>query len=448
MRVSSFRWNICRNRPEREKAGLRRACYTGLPGVRLINRAKNHGKGGRTMFFTKLLRWLLGWVRLDAEGGFPERLLNLLARDEVAFWDVRRSGETLSLCCPARSYRRLRRPARKAGMRLRVRQRHGAPFFLRRYRARPGLAVGLLAFFVVLQLFAQRTWVVEVRGNEAVPTDEILAVMEKLGVQEGKDLGNLDIPTLQLQALHELPDLAWCTVNLKGSVAYVEVTERIPTPELSNADEPSNIKAARDGRIVRIETYTGQALVKAGDAVAQGMLLVSGVVESSAGPVFRRSQARILAETERLLEVSIPLEETLLLPTGQEILRPSLRLFTLEIPLFTDGPIEGQTALSVTRHTLTAGEIHLPVSIINRRYARLEPVAVTRTPEEAAALAAERLAEKVGKELAAAEIIDRKESGRLENGCYILSGEYRCIEEIGMEEQLRIENQTAEGTQK
>lgn len=390
------------------------------------------------MFLIWLLRWLFGWVRLEAEGGFPERLLNLAAREEIELWGVRRRGEALFACCPAKRYRQLRAPARKAGMRMHVTEKHGAPFWARRYRERAGVAVGLAAFLLVLQLFAQRTWVIEVRGNDKVKSEDILAVMDTLGVREGRNLGDLDIPALQLAALKELPDLAWCVVNLKGSVAYVEVTERIPTPELSNADEPSNIKAARDGRIVSIQTYTGQALVKEGDAVARGMLLVSGVVETNAGPVFRRSQARILAQTERRLEVSVPLKETRLLPSGEELLRPSLRLFTLEIPLYTDGPIEEQTALTSTKHMLRAGGIDLPVGVVNRRYAFIVPTEIVRTEEEAAALAAQRLAERVENELSAAEITDRRETGGMKDGCYVRTGVYTCIEEIGIEEQLLI----------
>ena len=109
------------------------------------------------------------------------------------------------------------------------------------------------------------------------------------------------------------------------------------------------------------------------------MLLVSGVVETNAGPMFRRSQARILAQTERRLEVSVPLKETRLLPSGEELLRPSLRLFTLEIPLYTDGPIEEQTALTSTKHMLRAGGIDLPVGIVNRRYAFIVPTEIVRT---------------------------------------------------------------------
>ena len=35
------------------------------------------------MFIIRVLRWLLGWVEFEAEGGFPERLLNLAARGGI-----------------------------------------------------------------------------------------------------------------------------------------------------------------------------------------------------------------------------------------------------------------------------------------------------------------------------------------------------------------------------
>ena len=199
-----------------------------------------------------LLRWLFGWIRLEAEGGFPERLLNLAAREGIELWGVRRYGIKLTASCPARQYRMLRSPARRASMRLHVKKTRCAvyppqvPFTL-------GLLVGLTLFIVILQLFSQRIWIVEVRGSKKVDKEKILGVMQEFGVREGADLSNLDIPTLQLQTLRKLPELAWCVVNLQGSIAYVDVTERISPPELSNPDCPSNIKAARDGRIISIE---------------------------------------------------------------------------------------------------------------------------------------------------------------------------------------------------
>ncbi|MDD2362277.1 MAG: sporulation protein YqfD, partial [Oscillospiraceae bacterium] len=370
---------------------------------------------------------------------FPERLLNIAARDSIELWGVKRQGLVLEACCPVRQYKRLRSPARKSGMRIHVTQRHGVPFTIHRYRSRSGLAVGLAAFYFVLQLFSQRIWVVEVRGNNKVNSEEILAVMQEFGVCEGADLSELDIASLQLKVLQKLPDLAWCVVNLQGSIAFIDVTERVPAPQLSDHQRPSNIKATRDGRIVSVEVYTGQSLVSKGDAVAKGMLLVSGVIDSKVGPIFRRSQARILASTARRLKVSVPLKETLLLPTGRTVFRPSLHLFTLDIPLYTNGKIEQKNKLTVFKNMLNVNGIDLPIGFINHNYELLEPDEIIHSEQEAQAIAKKMLQDKKENELAGAEILTADEKCEIQNGCYIITGRYSCIEDICMEEQLIVE---------
>lgn len=388
------------------------------------------------MFLIHLLHWLFGFVRWEAEGGFPERLLNLAAHQDIPLWGVSRRGGSLSAYCFARHYRRMRPLARRTGMRIRLKKKHGVPFFLRRYRGRAGLAVGAAVYLLLLQLLSQRIWVVQVEGNERVSSEEILSVVAEMGVREGADGDSLDIPTLQLASLQQLPDLAWITVNLSGSTARVEVSERIPTPELSDPNRPSNLKAARDGIIVKLEVTGGQAMVQKGDAVVKDMLLVSGVVDNTAGAVLKRSQGRVLAQTERELEVRIPLQETRLLPTGRSVYRPTLHLFGLYIPLYTDGEVEGDYALTVRRHPLIAYQTILPLGYNEEIYTMLSPQEVRYSEEEAASLAAARLDERERSELAGAEIQSSTRSGRVENNLYILTGRYACIEDIGVEEQI------------
>ncbi|MCI8553901.1 MAG: sporulation protein YqfD [Clostridiales bacterium] len=390
------------------------------------------------MFLIHFLRWLFGFVRWEAEGGFPERLLNLASRQHIRLWGVERHGTFLSACCFARSYRRMRPLSRKSGMRMRLKQKQGIPFFLHRYRARAGIAAGLAVYFLLLQLLSQRIWVIDVSGNERVPEKAILDVVEQMGVVQGGDGEQLDIPTIQLAALQQLPDLAWLTVNLEGSTAHVEVSERIPTPELEDPNRPSNIKAARDGRIIRMEVTGGQAVAQTGDAVVKDMLLVSGVVDNASGAVLKRSRARILAQTRRELIVEVPLAETRLLPTGRTVYRPTLQLFGLKIPLYTDGPIDGEFILTEEAHPLTSGHIRLPVGFSDRLYTLLAPREVIYTEEEAAALAQSQLNERVRAELTGVEIQSSSQSERVENGVYILTGLYDCIEDIAVEEQLLI----------
>ena len=78
-----------------------------------------------------LLRYIRGYVRFSAEGAFAERFLNLLIQNGFAVWDIRKEGYTLEGCVFADKYRRLRRFARRTGVRLRIKQKLGAPFFAR-----------------------------------------------------------------------------------------------------------------------------------------------------------------------------------------------------------------------------------------------------------------------------------------------------------------------------
>lgn len=79
------------------------------------------------MFLIRFMRWLFGWVKLEAEGGFPERLLNFTAIEGIEMWGVCRQGVKLTACCPAHQYKRLRLPARRTGMRIHVKKKHGLP---------------------------------------------------------------------------------------------------------------------------------------------------------------------------------------------------------------------------------------------------------------------------------------------------------------------------------
>ena len=286
------------------------------------------------MFFIRFLRWLLGWVRLETEGGFPEKLLNGAAKAGFSLWNSCRQGVRMTTCCYARQYKKLRPLAKKACVRMRVLERHGLPFFLHRYRARAGIAAGVLIYALLLQFLSGRIWIVNIEGNDQVPEASIREVLEPLGVQEGGDFRKLDVPSLQLTALQSLPDLTWLAVNLEGSTVHVKVRERGSHAPMEDGAFPSNIKAARDGRVLKIEVTGGQAMVQAGDAVTRDTLLISGVVESKTGPLLRRSSGRVIAETSRTLTAEVPLEETLLLPTGDSIFRPVFTLFGIRVPLF------------------------------------------------------------------------------------------------------------------
>ncbi len=78
----------------------------------------------------------------------------------------------------------------------------------------------------------------------------------------------------------DFEDVAWISINKIGSTASIEINETVNKPKLVDNNKTTNVKAAKDGVIVRLEVLGGWAAVQEGEAVTAGDLLISGVRES------------------------------------------------------------------------------------------------------------------------------------------------------------------------
>ncbi len=378
-----------------------------------------------------------GSVRLECEGGFPERFLNEAAKREIALWDISYSGISLFCRCKAHRYRELRPVARAASVRMRVKKRYGLPFLLRPFRLRWGLAAGAVLGLVLLQLLASRLWVVRIVGNQRVSEQAVREVLYPLGIYEGASLNGVDVPDLQLTALQRMPELVWLTVNFEGSTAVVEVRERQEAQPIL-PDEPANIVAARDGVIVDIDAVSGQAMVKAGDAVTEGTLLISGVMDSKVGPLLKHAQGVVTARTTRTLSVHVPFEERVPSAHPRTVSRPCLYVFGVRIPLYASAHIEGEYTQQTQQYPLRAYGKGLPVGIEMTKLVFAETERCTRTEEAARGEAVARLSALVEELSGEVTIEAQAVSEQKTVDGWTITGTYTCVETIGRSEPLEI----------
>lgn len=379
-----------------------------------------------------------GTVLIECEGGFPERFLNEAAKRGVVLWDVSCRGISLFCRSKAADYRALRPAARAASVRMRVRRRYGLPFRLRPFRLRWGLLAGVVLFVLLLQLLSSRVWIVRIVGNERVTDEAIREVLGPLGVYEGASPDAVDLPQLQLTALECLPEIVWLTVNFEGSTATVQVRERKEAQPIA-PDEPSNIVATRDGVIVCIDAVSGQAMVKEGDAVTKGTLLISGVMDSKVGPLLKHAEGMVTARTTRTLTITVPFEEQVPSPTPRTIARPCLYFLGMRIPLFASVEVEGEYTQKTDRYPLTARGKALPVGIEVARLVFEETVVCTRTENETLEEARSRLLEAVGDLQETMTIEAETVTERKTDEGWVITGTYTCLEEIGQTRPLDLQ---------
>ncbi len=392
------------------------------------------------MFPVRFLRYARGWVRFEAHGGFPERMLNLAARQSIAVWGAYRLEDGgLSACTSATAYPRLREPAKRAGVHLKLVKKGGFPFVRNHYSKRTGLLAGVVAFIVLLLATQAFVWRVEVNGNTRVDTAAITQNLAELGVRPGVLRRKLDARDIERQMLLRLPDLGWIAVNLQGGVAEIRIHERTLPPPNLDSGAPCNIIASQAGQITYLEVYEGQTMVKVGDTVAAGDIIVSGMAGKEDGRQrLVHANARVLAEVPASLQVHILFKQVRYKAVGA-LRRWGLYAFGVEFPLYIATPVPRPYKLEKLPYFADILGLRLPLALVKNQYLLAEEITTTLTPEQAMELAESMLTAMERAKFSSNEITYRSAQAQQKEDGVTMVGDYRIIIDIAKEKEILIE---------
>lgn len=307
-----------------------------------------------------LLRYLKGYVRLRAEGGFPERFLNLCHSRGISLWDVCLKNNALTFCVSRRQFIRLRNAVRKSGVKITVTEKSGLIYRYRSYSKRIGLVSGTALFLAVHLVLSMFVWCVDVSGNSTLSKSEITELAEKTGLRAGTMKRDFDeIRAARTMAAEYNGKITWLSVNIKGSLAVIELREDNRIIPQAEDNPPCNIVADFDGVILSAETFYGDCMIKRGIAVKKGDLLINGaIINEDMSTTFYAAKGRITAlhdseiqMTEKYVRAA---ERVKITESGRRI-----GFFGLTIPLSFTEVHEGEAFFS-ERKSLCINGLKLP----------------------------------------------------------------------------------------
>lgn len=391
----------------------------------------------------RLVNALRGSVRLEVEGAFPERFLNLCAQRGILFWNVEWMETTrLRLTVTRRGSRQAAALGERTLCIVTPAGRKGMPYFLARFRKRYAFWVGMGLSMAAVCVLSSFVLTIEVKGNTNVPTAQILTELRRQGLGIGTFGPGLDERTVGNKVLLQLPQLSWLSINLYGTRAEVLVREAVEAPELVDAQEYGSVVARASGIVTRVEALTGEAVVKVGDTVLEGETLISGTVHLE-GPAYSdkpeigqiqvRASGRVYARTWRTMAAQLPLEAQVKRYTGEETNLWSVTALGRRTDFF------GKCGISFDRYdkishtwtlTLPGGE-EMPLAVQREtcRAYELETLAVE--PDAAEAMLKERLMEALEEAVGEGEIVSTEFAVETENGMLTVTLQAECREEIG-----------------
>ena len=391
------------------------------------------------MLILKFLRFIFGYVSFTARGGFPERFINLCRINNITLWELKSINSVISACTDCPSYRIIRSAARKSGMKVRIKKKHGLPFFLNRHSRRAGVLIGACFCIAVICILSTRIWSIDVTGNIRVPAENIIEVFEELGVRKGVSGKKIDIGKVEIAALQKLPELSWLNINIDGSAAKIEVRETVVSPEIDGDSTPSDIVAARDGQIVILRPFNGTQEQKIGNPVLKGDLLISGIEENKDLTVsFCRASGYVVARTNR----SINVMQNSKINIQKAVSKKTSYIFNF---LFFSVPIGKKADESAYREKseLFINGVTLPVGITRCTETVYEQKEITLDAEKTKLLSVLRFSDKCTEDFRYLKTEQSEISvSQTDNGCS-LEGNFVCLENIGREIPMDIEENHA-----
>ena len=338
-----------------------------------------------------ILRFLRGYVKVYLWGFSPERFMNLCNNHGIELWNVEPSGEGYEFYMHIKGFLGCKDFLRKTKTRVVIRNKLGLPFLMCKYRKRKLFFAGLLGCFLALFIATRFIWAFEISGNRQFTEDMFLAFLESQQVYYGMSIEALDIDSFEKALREEYDYIIWASAKIEGTKLHVMIKENdVERTGDMTALETGDMRAAISGTVVSMVTRAGVPLVKPGDAVNEGDVLISGIIPIMNDDETLRTYHEIRADGDVVIESLLPYGDELALKYDKKIYtgnRQRLYIFGIgenEIKLGKVKLQEAYEILSVRKPVRLFDNLYLPVIYGHNEYIGYETVKSAYTREEAA----------------------------------------------------------------
>lgn len=310
----------------------------------------------------EIIRFFRGNVDFTASGKFPERFINITAKNGVNIWNPVPAKNAISASMYLSDYKKIRTLAKKSRVKTKITAKHGMPFIVNRYKARTGLFAGAV-FGIILCIFLSNfIWSVKISGTEEISNTYLESLLSDNGISVGVWKNNLDVDQIERNIQRKCGDVRWMSINITGSLVTVEVKETYKKPKLDTSKNPCNVKAVKDGVITRIQAYNGKPVVTKGSGVVNGQVLVSGLDETKQGDMrYLRANAKVFADITEQRTLSIPKKITYSTATDNYVDRKNLKFLWIDFPCNLAFESYENSVSTVHGENLFINDVVLPV---------------------------------------------------------------------------------------
>lgn len=243
-----------------------------------IFRLRRGDNGKNKKRFDKIGQNLV-YAEYEIKGVNISNLLNRLKKEEISLYKVRYIKEkTVTLRVKVKDEKKFFAIAKNLCYNIKKRKNCGKLLPLITLLKSPSVIVGVMLFIILSVYFSNLILGFTFVGSGVRYSDEVLLHLNELGIKERCFIDKSKLEKVANGILSNTDKFSFVSIKKKGSRLIVELILSEKKPYIKN-DSEKNLYSNIDGVVEDIKLYRGTSMVKVGDRVKCGDLLVLGQME-------------------------------------------------------------------------------------------------------------------------------------------------------------------------
>lgn len=391
------------------------------------------------MLIKILLSYILGYIRVSAEGYYIEKFINICTNKKIIIWNLKRDKNVkLHFNVRIDDFKEITKIAKKIKCKIKIEKKKGLPFLLNRYKKRKLFAIFIIVIISIVIGLSNFIWNIEIKEESGQELEGIYQDIIDAGLNTGTLKSKIDTKEIINKVRLKREDIAWMGIEIKGTNAIVNVVKADSKPEIIDETEYCSIVSDKVGIITKINAQNGTANVKVGDTVTVGTPLINGWLEGKyTGIRYVHAKGEIEAKVWYTKNKFISYNTTETKETGNIEEHYSIKINNFEINFKKKLPkFQIYDTIDNEEKIKLFSDFYLPISVKKTTYKELIEEKKTYSIEQAKTLGIQELQKELDEELKDKNIVGKNiNTYEKENGLEVFVT-YEVLENIGTNEKL------------
>lgn len=392
------------------------------------------------MLFKIVLYYIIGYVNIEVEGFYIERFINMCKAKEILLWGIyRKKSSILYTNIAVKDFKRIKHIVKTTKCKVKINKKKGLPCLFQRYKKRKIFAILLIFVLAIIVTMSQFIWNIEINGNTSIPKEELISLLNDNELKIGKYKNGIDTKKIINEIRLKRNDIAWIGIDIKGTNAVIEVVESDKKPDIIDSNDICNIVATKAGIITKINVQNGTALVKEGDIVKTGDVLVEGKIQGKyTDPIYVHALADIESKVWYSKRVKAYFTQETENFTGNSETKYKIKFNNFVINLYkTLSKFQNYDTINESKKVSLFSDFYLPIEIIKITNKEKEKCKITYGKEELQSMTIEQIDEEIKNNLPNKEnIINRYVNVKEQENFLDIEVIYEVLENIGTNEKI------------